>query len=144
MLVHVSYPYHAYLESRPKAKNSCWIEHEKTFCNIFITYVHREKIPGFASEKAKQKTFDWFSHFKHVFVSLARPSYSIKKKSAQHLFIKLKLIKMNAWMSELFSDTKLSILWTKFDFQLQVGVFMKLPDSFFWIFCFSSKLSYHS
>ena len=28
-----------------------------------------KKIPGFTSEKNKQKTFDWFSHFKHVFVS---------------------------------------------------------------------------
>ena len=69
MLVHVSYPYHAYLESRPKIKNSWWMEHWKTFCNIFVTDVHGENIPGFASNKTKEKTFDWFSHFKHVFVS---------------------------------------------------------------------------
>ena len=69
MLVHVSYPYHAYLESRPTMKNSCWMKHGKTFCNIFVMDVHRKKIPGFTSKKNKQKTFDWFSHFKHVFVS---------------------------------------------------------------------------
>ena len=59
MLVHVSYPYHAYLEFRPKIKTSCWIEHGKTICNIFVTDVHREKkIPGFASKKTKQETSD--------------------------------------------------------------------------------------
>ena len=56
MLVHVNYPYHAYLESRPKIKNSCWMEHGKTFCNIFVMDVHRENIPGFASNKSKEKT----------------------------------------------------------------------------------------
>ena len=57
MLEHVSYPYHDYLESRTKI-NSYWKEHGKTFCNIFVTDVQREKIPGFASKKTKQKTFD--------------------------------------------------------------------------------------
>ena len=45
------------------------MEHGKTFCNIFVADVHGEKIPGFASKKTKQESFDWFSHFKHVFVS---------------------------------------------------------------------------
>ena len=69
MLVHVSYPYHAYLEFRQKIKNSYWMEHGKTFCNIFVADVHRENIPGFASNKSKGKTFDWFSRLKYVFVS---------------------------------------------------------------------------
>ena len=100
------------------------MEHGKTFCNIFVTDVHREKIPGFASKKSK-KTFNWFSHFKHVFVSytsclvqsiskkvthlkliskriprktrflvLARPSYSIKRKSAQPFFYQIKTYKI--------------------------------------------------
>ena len=140
MLVHVSYPYHAYLESTPKIENSCWMEHCKTFCNIFVMDMHRENIPGFASNKSKEKTFDWFAHFKHVLVSftscivqsilkkkfdfllkliskrttrktrffvLARPSYSILKKLAQSFFVKLKLVKMNSWMSQLSNDTKL-------------------------------------
>ena len=110
--------------------------------------------------KLKEKTFDWFSYFKHVFVSftsclvqsvlkkkfdcllkliskrttrktrffvLARPSYSILKKSAQSFFVKLKLIKMNSWMSQLSNDTKLLMLWTKFDFHIQVDLFMELP-----------------
>ena len=113
LLVHVSYPYHAYLESRPEIKNSCWIEHGKTFCNISVTDVHREKITGFVSKKTKKK-FAWFSHFKHVFVSytswlvlsilkksltvskriprktrffvLARTSCSIRRKSTQSFF----------------------------------------------------------
>ena len=55
MLVHVSYPYHAYLESRPKIKNSCWMELRKTFCNIFVTNVHGEKIPGFVFKKKLNK-----------------------------------------------------------------------------------------
>ena len=46
------------LESKQKIKNSCWMEHGKTFCNIFMTGAQREKIPGFASKKTKQKTFD--------------------------------------------------------------------------------------
>ena len=160
MLVHVSYPYHAYLESRPKIKNSCWMEHGKTFCNIFVTDVHRENIPGFASNKSKEKTFDWISQFRYLFVSftsclvqsilkkkfdcllkliskrttrktrffiLARPSYSILKNSAQSFFVKLKLIKMNSWMYQLSNDTKLSMLWTKFDFHIQVDLFIELP-----------------
>ena len=68
MLVYVSYPYHAYLESIPKIKNSCWKEHGKTFCNIFVTDIHMEKIAGFA-KKTKKKNFAWFPHFKHVFIS---------------------------------------------------------------------------
>ena len=120
LLVHVSYPYHAYLESRPEIKHSCWIEHGKTFCNIFVTDVHREKITGFVSKKTKKK-FDWFSHFKHVFVSytswlvlsilkksltvskriprktrffvLARTSCSIRRKSTQSFFNEIKTYK---------------------------------------------------
>ena len=129
MLVHVSYyPYHAYLESRLKIKNSCWMENGETFFSIFVTDIQKENIPSFASNKTKEKTFDWFSHLKHVFVSftscvaqsilkkrldcflklisnktrktrffvLARPSYSISKKSAQSFYMKLKLLKMNS------------------------------------------------
>ena len=120
LLVHVSYPYHAYLESRPEIKNSCWIEHGKTFCNISVTDVHREKITGFVSKKTKKK-FAWFSHFKHVFVSytswlvlsilkksltvskriprktrffvLARTSCSIRRKSTQSFFNEIKTYK---------------------------------------------------
>ena len=69
MLVYVSYPYHAYSESRQKTENSRWIDHEKTFCNIFVTDAHREKFEGFSSKKKIKKTFDLFSHFKHVFIS---------------------------------------------------------------------------
>ena len=58
MLLHVSYPCHACLESRPQIKNSYWMEHGKTFCNIFVADVHGEKIPGFASKKTKQESFD--------------------------------------------------------------------------------------
>ena len=69
MLVHVSYPYITYLESRPKIQNLSWMDHVKTLCNIFVTEVHRKKKPKFCiQKKTKQKTFDWFSHFKHVFV----------------------------------------------------------------------------
>ena len=57
MLVHFSCPYHDYLESRPKIKKSCWMDHGKTFCNIFVSDVHGKEIPGFAPKKAKQKTF---------------------------------------------------------------------------------------
>ena len=136
------------------------MEQGKTFCNIFVADVHRENIPVFASNKSKEKTSDWFSHFKHLFVSftsclvqsilkkkvdcllkliskrttrktrffiLARPSCSILKKSAQSFFVKLKLIKMNSWMSQLSNYTKLSMLWTKFDFHIQVELFMELP-----------------
>ena len=63
------------------------------------------------------------------FFDLARPSYLINRKSAQPLFVKLKLIKMNYWMSQLSNDTKLSMLWTKFDFHIQVDLFMELPHS---------------
>ena len=80
-------------------------------------------MPGFASNKSKEKPFDWFSHFKHVFVSftsclvqsilkkkfdcllkliskrtrkrrffvLARPSYSILKKSPQSFLCEIKI-----------------------------------------------------
>ena len=156
LLVHVSYPYHAYLESRPEIKNSCWIEHGKTFCNIFLTDVHREKITGFFSKKTKKK-FAWFSHFKHVFVSytswlvlsilkksltvskriprktrffvLARTSFQLEENQLSLFLMKLKLIKMNSWMSKLTSDTKLSMLWTKFYFHIQVELFLELPTS---------------
>ena len=57
---------------------------------------------------------------------MARPSYSIKRKSVQPFFTKLKLLKMNFWMPKLFNDTKLSMLWKKFDFYLQVDLFMVL------------------
>ena len=127
------------------------MEHGKTFCSIYVTEIHRENIPGFASSKSKEKTFDWLSHFKYVFVSftsclvqsilkkkfdcllkliskrttrktrffvLARPSYSILKKSAQSFFVKVELIKMNYWISQLSNDTILSMLWTTFDFHI--------------------------
>ena len=34
---------------------------------------------------------------------------------------------MNSWMPKLPSDTKLSMLWIKFDFHIHVELFMKLP-----------------
>ena len=88
MLVYVSYQYHAYLKSRPKIKCSYWMEHGKTFCNIFVIDVDREKIPGFVSKKKTKKTFDWFwfSHFKSVFVSYnSCLVQSIFKKKVDHL-----------------------------------------------------------
>ena len=130
-LVHVSYP-HTFLESRPKIKNSCWMEQGKTFCTISVIDTQREKIPGFESKKKLNKNLliDFYisnmffyltscllqSIFKKIlayilnffwkriprktrFFVLARPSYSVKRKSAQHFFMKLKFIKMNSWMS---------------------------------------------
>ena len=35
---------------------------------------------------------------------------------------------MNSWISQLSNDTKLSVLWTKFDFHVQVDLFMELPS----------------
>ena len=58
-------------KSRPKIKNSRWMESGETFCKISVTEVYSEKIPGFASQKTKQKTFDSFSSLKHVFVFYA-------------------------------------------------------------------------
>ena len=66
------------------------MEHGKTFCNIFVKDVHREKIPGFASKETKQKTFDWFSHFKHVFVSYT--SYLVQSIFKKKFDCLLKLI----------------------------------------------------
>ena len=83
-MVHVSYPYHDCLESRPKVENSCWMEHGKNFCNIFVTNIHRKKIPGFASKKTK------LSHFKHVFVSYT--SYLVQSIFKQKFYCLLKLI----------------------------------------------------
>ena len=123
MLVHGN---QHYLESKPKIKNLYWMEDGKTFCNIFVTDVHKENIPCFSFNKSKEKTLDWFSCFMYVFVSftsfwvksilkkrfdyllkliskrttsktrffvLARPSYSILKKSAQCLFCGIKTYK---------------------------------------------------
>ena len=54
---------------------------------LWQTYnIHRENIPGFASNKTKEKTFDWFSHFKHVFVSFT--SYLIQS-----------ILKKKVWLS---------------------------------------------
>ena len=69
------------------------MEHGKTFCNIFAKDVHREKIPGFASKETKQKTFDWFSHFKHVFVSYT--SYLV-----QSIFKKKLTVSWNLFQKE--------------------------------------------
>ena len=82
MLVHVSYPCHAYLESRPKIKNSCWMEHGKTFCNIFVMDAHRENIPDFGSNKSKKKLFINF-HISNMFLYhlLVPSSISIEKTS---------------------------------------------------------------
>ena len=56
IFVHVSYPCHAYLESRLKIKDSyCWMFHGKSFCNIFVTDVHREQIPSFFHLKKLNK-----------------------------------------------------------------------------------------
>ena len=55
MLVHVSYSYHAYLESRPKIKNFCWMEPGETFCNIFVTDVHGEKTQVLHPKKLNKK-----------------------------------------------------------------------------------------
>ena len=63
------------------------------------------------------------------FLVLARPSYSILKKSARSFFVKLKLVKMNSWMSQLSNDTILPMLWTTFDFHIQVDLFMELPSN---------------
>ena len=63
------------------------------------------------------------------FFILARPSYSIKRKSAQSFFVKLKLTKMNSSVSKLSSDTELSMLSIKFDFHIHVDFFMELPSS---------------
>ena len=65
MLVHVSYPYHAYLESIPKIKNSCWMEYGKIFLWQTYTWKKSQVLP----KKTKQKKFAWFPHFKHVFIS---------------------------------------------------------------------------
>ena len=133
------------------------MERGETFCNIFVVK-YTQKIPCFVSKKTNQKSFDWFLHLKHVFVSyisclvqpilkrkfgcllkliskriprktrffvLGRPLYSIKIKLVQPFFIKF--IKMNSWMSKLSSDTKLSMPWTKFDFDIQVDLFIELP-----------------
>ena len=46
---------------------------------------------------------------------------------------------MNLWMSQLSNDTKLLMLWTKFDFHNQVDLFMELPISSLcciWIFVY--------
>ena len=63
MLEHASYSYYAYFESRQKSKNSRWIEHEKTFCNIFVTDIHREK------KKLNKKLFTDF-HILNMFLYL--------------------------------------------------------------------------
>ena len=120
VLVHVSYTYHAYLESRSKIKHSCWMEHGKTFCNIFVTDIHRENIPGFASNKSKEKTFDWFSHFKHVFVSFTSCLVqSILKKKFDCL---LKLIsKRTTRKTRFFLLARLSY-----------SIFKKSVSSFLW------------
>ena len=55
-------------KSRLKIKNSCWMEYGKTFWKTFVTDVYSKKIPGFASQETKHKTFDSFSRFRHVFV----------------------------------------------------------------------------
>ena len=50
---------------------------------------------------------------------------------------------MNSWMSQLSNDTKLSIFWTKFDFHIQVDLFMELPRFHQNPFYFVSLLRYH-
>ena len=71
MLVYVSYQYHAYLKSRPKIKCSYWMEHGKTFCNIFVIDVDREKIPGFVSKKKLKKLLiDFDFHISSTFLYL--------------------------------------------------------------------------
>lgn len=55
-------------KSRLKIKNSCWMEYGKTFWKTFVTDVYSKRIPGFASQETKHKTFDSFSRFSHVFV----------------------------------------------------------------------------
>ena len=62
---------------------------------------------------------------KQGFFVLARPLYSIEIKLVLPCFVKF--IKMNSWMSKLSSDTKLSMHWTKFDFDIQVYLFIELP-----------------
>ena len=89
MLVHVSYPYHAYLESRPKIKNSCCMEDVKTFCNIFVTDVHRESIPGFASNKTKEKTLFHISNMFIYLLLVAKFNQYWKKKKRFDCLLKL-------------------------------------------------------
>ena len=66
------------------------MDHGKTFCNIFESDVHGKEIPGFAPKKTKQKTFHWFSNFKHVFVSYTSClNQSIFKKKKFDCLLKL-------------------------------------------------------
>ena len=49
---------------------------------------------------------------------------------------------MNSWISQLSNDTKLSVLWTKFDFHIQVDLFMELPSKN--NFCNNLLFSHHT
>ena len=156
LLVHVSYPYHAYVESRPEIKHSCWIEHGKLFA-IFLWQTYTGKKSQVLSRKKLKKNLIDF-HISNMFlylilvglfyqyskkVWLSQKEYQkkqdflfwldlhvqLEENQPSLFFMKLKLIKMNSWMSKLTSDNKLSTLWAKFDFHIQVDLFLELPTS---------------